>query len=158
MANAIVPEDWTDKDLREATVIEPKMLEEEYIRIPGDLAYWNEQYCRAREGHLRAELAREVDEANLRLEVRAKLVEQGSKVTEGTLDAMVVTDPRYRETREREITADARKQRMLGILDAIRGKREMLVSLGAHIRQEMAGDPSLRRDFRLDHKKGQLGG
>ena len=158
MADAIeAPAEWTEREVREATIIEPKMLEEEYIRVPGDLAYWNEQFSRAREAHLRAELSREVEEAGLRLEVRAALVAKGEKATEATLDALVVTDPRYREMREREITADGRKQRVLGVLDAIRGKRDMLISLGAQMRAEMAGDPSIRRDARIDHKRSDAG-
>jgi len=50
---------WTEKDVRSATTIEPLQIAEEYVRMPGDLAYWNGQYADAQEGYLRAKLRRE---------------------------------------------------------------------------------------------------
>ena len=40
--------------------------------------------------------------------------------------------------------ADGRRLKLQGVLDAVRTKKDMLVSLGASMRAEMQGDPSIR--------------
>ena len=135
---------WTEKDVRSATTIEPLQIAEEYVRMPGDLAYWNGQYADAQEGYLRAKLRREEGEARTRLRVRGEAELEGKRVTESHVDALVSTDPDYLAVSEQEIAAEVLKVKVIGVVDAIRAKRDMLISLGAHLRMEQ--DPQVNKD------------
>lgn len=128
--------------IKSATAIEPIALNEEFVRLPSDLAYWNSVYADALGDLLRAERTLEEGEARAREEHRAAVPED-EKVTEKALDARVALDPRYMKLREAVDDAAVAKARASGVVDAIRAKREMVVSLGAQLRAEMQPAPSI---------------
>lgn len=145
---------------KRATSIIPEAIQDEYAAVPSDLARWNMVAAQADEEVRRAELELDVWEAERRLKVvedwRAA-VEAEAEVAaadkkkaaprppgEDKIDAVVFADPDYRRRREAGIEAQRRKADALGMLDAIRAKKDMLISLGAHIRIELERDPSLR--------------
>lgn len=136
-----------DTYLADCVKIEPTVIEEEYIRLPGDLAYWNAEYSRAYQHWLESKLEREVKCAHLTAAYRSSLEGGGTKsrVTIGEVDSLVQQDPDYVMVRTKEITSEADKVRLAGVMDALRCKKEMLISLGAHIRLEMGNDPMVRQ-------------
>ena len=137
--------------VKDSVDIEPMALEQEYQRVPSDLAYWNERYARALKVHLTCKAGEKTYEAYLKIEHREALhaAREGEKsgsgrVTESMVEAAVLTDPRYQKFQDERVNAEVEKVRIAGILDALRAKKDMLVSLGAHVRQEMEGDPVVR--------------
>lgn len=156
--------------LRACVDIEPLALEEEYVRVPSDLAYWNGQFADAVRALSQAKFAREQTYARRRIELREELMAAAHDVYEAArdaaeteaekkkvrlksptvddIDSAVVSDPEYAEAKQAEIEAESRKARMYGVVDAVRTKRDMLVQMGADRRVEMQGDPILRQEAR----------
>ncbi len=132
--------------LRDCVRIEPLVIEEEYVRLPADLAYWNARYSESVQAFLTEKMNSEEHEARQRILHREMLLAAGGKATESQVEAAVLCDPSMREARLRYITAEARKHHVAGIVDAIRTKRDMLISLGAHMRAELQGDPVLKQE------------
>lgn len=133
-----------DEYLLECVVIEPTMLDEEFTRIPVDLAYWNERYSDSIRVHLISKLEYEQVRARIGLEVRSKVAESGVKKTVGDIDAMVSTNPEVSAAYLAYVEADAERQAMRNRVESVNAKREMLQSLGAKMRAEIMSDPGLR--------------
>jgi hypothetical protein len=132
-----------DSYLYDCANVEPEALDEEFIRVPADLAYWNERYAQAHKSHLLAKLDSERTEASLMLEMREKLKAMGGKPTVDEVRANVITDPTYGSARLAEIEAEVERTRLRGLVGALEAKKDMLQSLGAKLRSEMS-DPLLR--------------
>jgi hypothetical protein len=130
--------------------IDPLDIQSEFIRIPGDLAYWNDQYATALRAALMAKVDLEILKSQLDPLVRQALLDAGGKATEPMVGAAIETNDEVIEAKYHMVEAEVEKSRMYGTLDAIRSKKEVLISLGAHLRAEMANDPMLR-----DQIKGQ---
>lgn len=131
---------------KESVRIEAFAIEEEFIRMPADLAYWNEQYATAYGAWRTKQLAVEIESANLAIIVRTELESRGKgRVTLAEVDQVISTTEAWRDLKQAEINAEAEKIRLYGIVDAIRAKKEMLISLGAHMRFEMGNDPTIGR-------------
>lgn len=158
MPKAARPAAETAAEIEGAVRIVPEAIQEEFARVPSDLHRWNVAAAQADEDVRRAELELDVWEAQSRLRVveewraeNAAPVADGDKKRaaprppgEDKIDAVVYSDPEYRRLRERGIAAQRRKADALGMLDSIRAKRDMLVSLGAHVRAEMERDAYIR--------------
>lgn len=130
---------------RDCVRVEPLALEEEFVRLPADLAYWNAQYSEAFRRYQLAKLYVEKLSAQLSLLVREDLQSQTrGRVTIAEVEMSVQVSPEYQAARAAEVEAEAEKVRLYGVVDAIRSKKEMLISLGAHMRAEMGADPSIR--------------
>lgn len=146
--------DGDDADfLRECVTILPEDIQTQFEEIPGQLAYWNAQYGKALRAHLNAA----VDVKVTRARVYTQLIEQaiaqgGKKPTEEHLKALVETNEDLIEQQYVAAEAEARKNDLYGKLDAIRSKKEMLISLGAHLRAEMGGDPLIRERAGARHR------
>lgn len=134
-----------DKYLQGCISIEPLALQEEYVRISSDLAFWNDRYANALAEERRAKLHLEELSAMLYIKYREDRTGRGEKPTEAMLKADVTTDTQMHSAEVTLLDAEVARERLRGRLEAIRTKREMLVSLGAHVREEMKGDPSIRR-------------
>lgn len=137
-----------DDYLAQAVGIDPLAIQEEYVRVPAELAYWNCKYAEAVNRHLRAKHHLEVTEAQLRFLCRDALEEAGRKVTESTVDSAMLRHSSYEPARFAAIEAEVEVKRLAGVVDAVRTKRDMLVSLGAHVRAEMQHDPVIRSEQR----------
>ena len=127
-----------------AVTIVPEAIQEEYVRIPADLAYFNQRYADAYREYSHAKVGLARLEGLLRIKHREDLLASGVKVTESQVDASVQGDASYQDAQDRFVDADVARVRSQGVVDAVRAKREMLVSVGAHLRAEMGGDPSIR--------------
>ena len=133
-----------DEYLRQCVRITPEAMSQEYMQLPGLLAYWNAQYARANRAYLDAKLDVAVTRARLQPLVRDALLRAGAKVTESQVEAAIDSNEDMIDAIRRMNAADALKHEAFGIVDTIRAKREMLISLGAHVRAEMAHDPVVR--------------
>jgi hypothetical protein len=147
-----------DGYLKECVHIFPEQIQEEYTRIPADLAYWNAQYAEAYRKHLLSKIERNRVTGELYADVRQAIVDSGARPTEKMIEATVERDAEFVGAAQACAEAEADVKKLYGVLDAIRSKRDMLVSLGAHIRVEMMGDPVLREQMRSAHNKGGFAG
>lgn len=136
-----------DAYLADCVQIYPEAIQEEYVRMPSDLAYWAERYAKALRVYLGSKLDLDRSRARLRVACRLDLEVQG-KVTESMVESAVDQHPEMEVARLNYIEAEVEKVRISGLLDAIRTKKDMLVSLGAHVRTEMERDPLLRETSR----------
>jgi hypothetical protein len=141
--------------LAECVKIDDTVITEEYIRLPSDMAYWNARYADCFRFWLQAKVQRDLTEARLSAEWREQLEAKakGGRITLGEIENAVFQDPQYIDAKAKEVMAEAEKVRLYGIMEALRAKREMLVSLGAHLRMEMDHDPMLRKQAYIDREK-----
>ena len=98
--------------------------------------------------HLLAKIDEKVLKANLEPLVRQALAEEGGKVTEAMVEAAINSNEQYIAAQRDTVEAEVAKHECYGYLDSIRSKKDMIVSLGAHLRVEMEGDPLVREQAR----------
>lgn len=127
-----------------AAGIEPTDIQGEYVRIAALLATYNEEYAKALKEHLLKKAAKDRAYSTAYLRHRSDLLDTGEKFSEGVLKAKILTSPDYILAMERAAYAEVEKVRIGGVLDALSTKRDALISLGAHLRTEMQGNPRLR--------------
>lgn len=137
-----------DDFLHDCVSIEPTEIEEEFVRVPAELAYWSHRYAESYERRVRAKLQLDRVAAMLRLKHRSIMEDEKVKITESQVDARVETDDEMFAAREAMLRAEVDEVRTKGAVEAVRAKRDMLVSIGAHQRAEMQGDPLIRREAR----------
>ncbi len=133
-----------DKYLEECVHIDDLCLDEEFIRVPADLAYWSGRYAGAVRAHLFAKHELDVVTAKAHLSIKAGAELHGKKMTVSDLDASVKTTQEFLDATVALIEAEAAKVRLRGCLDAVSSKKDMVQSLGAKLRAEMGADPMVR--------------
>lgn len=143
-----------DEFLASCVHIEPMALSEEFVRLPADFAYWNERFAKASRLHASTKQQRERIYSQLLLENRmaSEAVPQLDpnksnkhvKMTVGEIEARITLDPAYQTAREAEVDAEIDAERINGVLQALRTKKDMLVQMGYQQRAEMSSDPSVR--------------
>lgn len=126
---------------------EPALIDEEFARLSGDLGYWNELVANASKEVMLAEWAQKKTEAQLYLKYKEPA--EGKKPpTEATVDAAIRVDPAYEAAHLKYVEAQYEYTQLAGRAKTISKKAEMLVSLGAQLRQEREGDRRiLERSF-----------
>ena len=147
-------EQTPEEYLQDCVKIEPLCIEEEYIRLPGDMAYWNSRYSDVYRHWLEMKVARDLAHNRLLMEHRELLLAKSTsgRVTAAEVESHVVQDPIYLDAKAKELVAESEKIRLYGVMEALRAKRDMLISLGAHIRQERANDPMIRTQAHIDRE------
>lgn len=130
-----------ERAVRDAVTIVPEALEEEFVRLPGDLAYWNAKHADAVRDHLTAKAHYETVRARAAIAIRAS---SEKKPTEAAIQELLDVDDAVVGSRTALIETEVAKVRLAGRCEAIRAKRDALISIGAGIRAEMQGDPSIR--------------
>jgi hypothetical protein len=139
----VTPEDL--EQYRRACVrIEPEAIQDEYVRVPSDLSYWSEMHANTYREWQLAKFDREQEWGAAVTRARATLASERAKATVADVEASAINDPAYVEKKRQEVYLEAETKRLLGMVEAIRTKRDMLVSLGAHIRAELERDPLIR--------------
>lgn len=128
-----------------AVSIDRRQLGGEFIELSGHLAYWGDRYADAQVAKLRAEMGAKKLRRRIYLQLRS-VKEKGD--TETSLDARVETDPMVDEADELVLLRTAASLKLRSLVESIRTKGDMLVSLGAHQRAELKGDPMLRHTSR----------
>lgn len=140
MAKPTTPKPFTDNEVQEAISITPEVIQEEYARVGPHLQHFRALLSKAKGAVERAEVNLETIEANLRQTLRASSADakRGSAdyMTNDDIDAAIARDVARLEAAERAIAAREARDELEGICEAIRTKREMLVSLGADLREE----------------------
>ena len=87
-------------------------------------------------------------------EVIYYVMDAGAKITVDMVKAAIDSHDDYVAAQRKTIDAEVEKNECFGRLDAIRSKRDMIVSLGAQIRAEMQADPTVREHMRTLHGQG----
>jgi len=122
---------------RTSVTIDEVALNEEYIRLPSDFAYFSELYANSKKAFAEAKLNRDITRSRLRMIARETIEVSGKRATESMVDATVELDPVWLEVKTKEIECEAEAAYLYGVLESLRTKRDMLISLGAHTRAEM---------------------
>ena len=145
-----------DEYLRQCVELEPEALQEEYSRLSGDYAHWNQRFKDASRDLLMAEFEETKVAARLRIFFKESVGPGGKPPTEATVEAHVVLAPDYEAAHLKAIEAQVESTYLKGVMESLRTKREMLVSLGAHVRQELQGDLRLLERNELQRRARQI--
>lgn len=133
---------FTEDEISAAVNISPEAIQEEYARCPGDLQYFRRLLATAKADCERADLTVEQVESALQAEFRAKAAKakkgEDGYMTVDDVAAAVAGHERRLKAVNVAIEARQSKDTLDGVCEAIRTKREMLVSLGADLREERA--------------------
>jgi hypothetical protein len=144
MVHDELDEDEELEALEKVFDIDPMDLTPAFCQLPADLAYWGARYADA---HRQAAAAKadekQIHGANWEV-ARDRVTAIRGKATLDDIKAAIEQIDDVRRARENTIEAEYEKVRLLGIVDAIRSKRDMLISVGAHVRAEMDHDPSIK--------------
>lgn len=133
-----------DDFLHDCVNVDPLFVKEEFTRVAYDLAYWNERYAVAYRAWLKAKINERRTLAFADARIRARFTDEGVKPTEPMVAAEVSVDDAVYAAQLASMEAEVEKVRLHGVVDAVRSKKDALVSIGAHVRAEMAGDPAIR--------------
>jgi hypothetical protein len=128
------------KAIAGALEIDRDELKDEFCRLPGDLNYFNDVYAKCVHKYSEAKRERELVEANLRVDFDFMSVltdKLGKKPSLSDIDRAVVRHPDYQDAKELEILAERDKTRAYGWVDALRAKKDLVMSLGAFVREEL---------------------
>ena len=138
-------------EVNEVTHIDPLQLQDAFIRVPADLARWTERYAQSLRRALRTEATRKRVFAERFLDIKTTPIDGMKGPSEAVIKMKVETDDLYMEAVDNEIDAEVERMRTHGIVEAIRGKKDALISLGAHVRAEMGDSPRIRGEHRGAH-------
>jgi hypothetical protein len=134
--------------LEESVNIDDLLLDQEFIKLPAQLAYYTAQYADSVRSYLMSKLTVETSRARAHLRLKAEAELGAKKLTVADLDAMTSIDPDYIDAAMELIETDVQRQKLRGIVEAVTAKKDMLQSLGAKLRAEMQGDPMVRNEQR----------
>lgn len=116
--------------------IDPANITQEMIELPAQLAIAGMSYASAVAATIKAKAERDAVRARVSLNLRNDASTAGRKLTEANLDDMVVVSADYRSAVEAYAGAEYNEAHARGILDALKSKRDMLLMLGARMRDE----------------------
>lgn len=141
------PPDDLDTYEAQSIHIDEDNIRSEFTRVSSDVAFWGKRFARAHRAWLAAKRSRDEVRAMVYLEMRETLESlESKKPTEATINARVETDQRVREAEAHVIECEYERETAKSTCNAVIAKRDMLISLGAVIRSEMA-PASLRDPF-----------
>ena len=135
-----------DDYLVDSVTIDENNLNAEYMRVAADLAYWSKKSGEAQFEHLAAKAAIKRCEGVASERARSLLEADPSvsKITEGKVDARAQQDKDVADAHDRFAHAAAWRTTVDGYVEAVKTKKDMLVSLGADLRKERENEPYLR--------------
>lgn len=102
-----------------------------------------------------AKHARELEYAQAYEYYRGELSASGGKPTEATIGAAITMDDAYSSSRNRELECERTYKMLRALLDALKMRADMLVSLGAHLRAELNMTGAHVNDMVTGHYKKQ---
>jgi len=121
-------------DLDELFDIDETNLTKEYAKQASTYAYHGTLYNIADRAVMEMDAKKESTYAELDLAYRDELKDE--KTTEGRIRSMVLTDEGYAEVLEKYAFAVYRKNTLKTIMDALKMRADMMISMGAHLRSE----------------------
>lgn len=105
-----------------------------YARLSADATYQSD----------RAKQQVELLEAQLNQRFRDSLVAAGTKFTEKSIDAMVISDSSYQAAQERAHEARAIAKMVESATESFRHRKDMLIQVGADLRMEKQGEMRMK--------------
>ncbi len=123
--------------LKEDLSIKIENLNEDIARQPGLFAYYHEQLRQAEEAYKHAKLRAEIYEAALDRQVRDQALARSEKITETIVEKRIRAVPGWADHQKEIITAEAAMNQLKGVVEAMRQKKDMLVTVAANARAEM---------------------
>jgi len=147
MSDAAMLERFIDPDqLKKDLSIDVRNISDSMAAQTQLFVHYAQLSVRAKRQHERWKTAVEVLEAQLDSEVRRRLVEEGTKVTEAMVKAAVCTDPRWKAGNSRLIDA----KEISGLCDAaeraFEHRREMLKKIAEDQAKEWQGGMRIMAD------------
>jgi multidrug efflux pump subunit AcrA (membrane-fusion protein) len=139
-------DDTYARDMRSATLINEEAIQEEFVTLPGLTGRCRVRLVEARRNRRLLGYEADLEEKRARARLRKQFLDEKLSATqaadrareESTFDTAVVAARRAEEDAVAEVEAAE------ALLDTAKDKRDMLVSLGAHIRAEMESSISIR--------------
>lgn len=125
--------------------IDRNAIDDEFCRAPAMVAYLGEQYAKARMERDSRKIERDQAKAQAHVRLKTELADAKPKPTVGDLEAMVSLQSDVREAEAELLMAEHRFLTVQGQLKAAEAKKDMLQSLGAHLRAEMQYTDSMKR-------------
>jgi len=123
--------------------IVPEDVKNEYIRMSPQIARATEEYSEALQAVLETKQYRDETYAMLYMEVCS---DADKKPSEGYIRNSILSNSIYQDVCRAYSAAEGQKSRLAGDLEALRTKKDMLVSLGAHVRIELQAEGGGTRD------------
>lgn len=135
-----------DDYLFDSVTIDEDNLNGEYTRVASDLAYWAKKHGEAELNYLAAKATIKRCEGVAYERARSLLEADASvaKVTEAKVEARAQQNADLEAAHSRFAQAAAWRKTVEGYADAVKTKRDMLISLGADLRKERETEPYLR--------------
>jgi len=132
-----------DEFLQQVIDINPLNIAEHFQRVPAELAYYNQQYADAVSDYLISKAKCDRAHAVAYVDLAEATDSRGKKLTVAAIEAAIQLDAEYQAAKAAFISSEANKQELRGKVDVVSAKKEMLISLGAHLRVEMS-DPMVK--------------
>lgn len=138
----------------------PETIAEELCKAPGHMAYWSARYADAQRAHALAERDLDVIRAHKRQAFRVMLRDGKKQPTVGMVDDALELDEEYTAARVAVIETETTMLKAQGFARAVQAKKDTLMCLSAIVREEMRGDPAIKRlaENREEVMRGQRGG
>ncbi len=131
----------SEEPIAEALSMDPTNIKRDFVQLPGHFAFYGEKAAVAMRSQLRAKAEVKRCRARVYLDFKEDAeVERADgtkrKFSEAQLDAMVETHPHVVEAGDELIECEYQKAHAYGELEALRSKRDALVSITGHVRDE----------------------
>lgn len=147
---------FTQADIDRDTTVSAD-IENDLMQISARTAFWGAVLAERTEAYLNAEHQRKLVESREFLKFKAKEGD-GKRMTVDELASKVKETSDYNDARVTEIKAEASMMKARAVCDAMRAKREALMTLGNFRIQEMKSDPALRDDHaKLKRSRENMG-
>lgn len=132
------------RPFRESLDVSPENIQSEYTRIMNEFGYYLSVATEAHRDYLMAKASLENFRAKLFASTKRKLEDDGEKSGDKLVEQMVRADSRLEAKVQDVIEAQISREQTHNACTILSTKRDMLISLGAHVRTEMGGIPTLR--------------
>jgi hypothetical protein len=135
-----------DDYLAQCVMINEHDINAEFVRVSADMAYWVRKAAQTERAFLLAKHKVKDCEATAYLQARELLDNDPAikRPTEALVEATASKMPAPAKAREELAELAAQREELKGYLEAIKTKRDSLISLGAMLRREMQLDPAIR--------------
>lgn len=142
------------QELSDDTAFDPDNIDDEMMRQAGLYAHYAVKASQAAEAADNAKIKRDITESKIDMEIRDNAAEEGTKLTEGKITAMVKTDVRWVKASKYYNAAKATAELGKYALEAFKQKRDMLVQIGVSMREEMKGEVRVKTAQAVEEARG----
>lgn len=134
------------EDAQTAVSLDPQDLQSEFVNHTATYALWATRAVDASIKAARAKAHRDRVHARLYQEIREGVLDaSGKRLTEAGIEAMIESSADYQTALSMEQEATEFSKVLHAIVEPLRGKKDMIVGLGANYRAELGADPSLKQ-------------